>query len=228
MKIKNIFIRIIISVLIPLFAYAGDTPVLATSMYVQDMYNQLITQISNKQEVLPMATRPSSGKYKLLWDGDMGQFIFEKEKSGLQCDTGTYDIGLEICVNASLNGTSSGFDKSGWTWWTDFTYGRIRGEATCLSAAEGLGRTDGRGSYYGTGNYSRTYIDAIAGLKNYDANGGARRYCWCKMTYPATSRWVFRMDNESVSGCADGCANGCSVNIRAWTDIRAGLFESVD
>ena len=35
-------------------------------------------ELKKKQERLPMATRPTSGVYNVVWDGDTGQFIFEQ------------------------------------------------------------------------------------------------------------------------------------------------------
>ena len=90
-----------------------------------------------------------------------------------------------------VNGTDSGNNAAEWTWWASFAYGRVAGDATCLSAAEGLGRTSGQGAYYGTGDYANTFITADAGLNGVDADGAERKYCWCKMTHPASSRWVF-------------------------------------
>lgn len=103
----------------------------------------------------------------------------------------TRDRSLVISLDPSIGGTTSGYNNSEWVWWTDFSYGRVYGDATCLSAAEGLGRTSGMGAYYGVEDYAKTTITAEPALSGLDADGNERKYCWCKMTHPASSRWVF-------------------------------------
>jgi hypothetical protein len=101
------------------------------------------------------------------------------------------DKSLVISLDKNTGGTGSGYNASEMIWWTDFSYGRIYGEATCLSAAEGLGRTAGTGAYYGVEEYATTPITAEVGLNGKDANGDERKYCWCRATHPVSSRWVF-------------------------------------
>ena len=101
------------------------------------------------------------------------------------------DDTMVLVFDKDIGGSGSGSNATEWTWWVNFAYGRIAGDATCLSAAEGLGRTSGQGAYYGTGDYSKTFIEAESGLKGTDSDGNDRKYCWCKMTHPVSSRWVF-------------------------------------
>lgn len=62
-------------------------------------------------------------------------------------------------------------------WKASFPYGNFSGEYTCLSAAEGLGRTSSTGvPYYGVGEYDKTFISATAGLKGVDEKGNERKY----------------------------------------------------
>ena len=96
-----------------------------------------------------------------------------------------------VPLEAANNGLSSGYNNNEFTWWVDFDFGRIYGYSTCLSADEGLGRTGTMGAYYGTGEYANAFINVDPGLTGTDANGNERKYCWCKMTHPASSRWVF-------------------------------------
>ena len=51
--------------------------------------------------------------------------------------------------------------------------------------------------------------------------------CWCKMTEPAVSRWVFRTSYSSASGCVDGCAAYCGLDVQLDSDFRSGVFGSV-
>ena len=108
------------------------------------------------------------------------------------------------------------------TWTEKFSYGTFSGEATCLSAAEGLGRTTGQGAYYGTGEYANTLITAETGLSGLDANENERKYCWCRMTHPFLTPWVFNRDMGN--SCADGgcpsiCAYSSNMLIRILREL---------
>ena len=138
------------------------------------------------------------------------------------------DKSLVISLDKNTGGTGSGSNASEMIWWTDFSYGRIYGEATCLSAAEGLGRTAGTGAYYGVEEYATTPITAEAGLNGKDANGDERKYCWCRATHPVSSRWVFNGLRPSASECASWCAYLCGSNVQASAAaIRGGVFGSI-
>ena len=134
---------------------------------------------------------------------------------------------MVFVFDKDVNGTSNGNNATEWTWWTSFAYGRIAGEATCLSVSEGLGRTTGQGAYYGTGEYANTFIDVEPGLHGTDSDGNERKYCWCKMTHPFSSRWVFREVSVSASSCGSGCANYCGSYIQNSAVVRGGVFGSV-
>lgn len=132
-----------------------------------------------------------------------------------------------IPLEAASNGVSHGFNNNEFTWWGDFDFGRIYGYSTCLSADEGLRPTGTVGAYYGTGEYANAFIDAEPGLSGNDANGNERKHCWCKMTHPAYSRWVFSSAQGSASVCVKYCAETCSHHVRTNAAMRKGLFGSV-
>ncbi|MEE1110892.1 MAG: hypothetical protein UIH99_01630 [Alphaproteobacteria bacterium] len=131
-----------------------------------------------------------------------------------------------MVFDPQVNGTGGGSNAAEWTWWTSFAYGRVAGDATCLSAAEGLGRTSGTGAYYGTGDYAKTFITADAGLNGLDADGNERKYCWCKMTHPVSSRWVFNNAIASASACV-ACSSHCANYFHGTPAVRRGVFGSV-
>ena len=138
------------------------------------------------------------------------------------------DKSLVISLDKGVGGTGSGSNASEMIWWTDFSYGRIYGEATCLSAAEGLGRTVTMGAYYGVEEYATTPITAEVGLNGKDDNGNERKYCWCRATHPVSSRWVFNGLRPSASECASWCAYLCGSNVQASAaTLRGGVFGSV-
>ena len=139
------------------------------------------------------------------------------------------DKSLVISLDKNVGGTGSGSNASEMIWWTDFSYGRIYGEATCLSAAEGLGRTAGTGAYYGVEEYATTPITAELGLNGKDANGNERVHCWCRVTHPVSSAWVFgnAYTYDSASDCVSRCTQNCGERARGYSQVRTGLFGSV-
>ena len=139
------------------------------------------------------------------------------------------DKSLVISLDSGISGTDYGHNPSEWIWWVDFSYGRIYGDATCLSAAEGLGRTSGMGKYYGIDNYASTFIDVESGLSGTDVNGDARLHCWCRVTHPIFSHWVYGSNTVyySATDCKSKCPDNCANRHRAYSQIRFGTFGSV-
>ncbi len=112
-----------------------------------------------------------------------------------------------VILDPSINGTGYKSDANTMTWNTTFPYGTIYGVAACLSV---------NGGSSGTVN---TDLNAGGGEKE----GG---YCWCKMTHPAASRWVFN-HSFSASNCASLCAYYCASHAPSNAALRSGLFGSV-
>ena len=135
------------------------------------------------------------------------------------------DDSLVISLDKSFQGTDFGHNASEMLWWVDFSYGRIYGEATCLSEAEG-GKPSGAMGVITNSNGKMLSQDIPAGLKNTDADGNDRVYCWCRMTHPASSRWVFD-SSYYASVCASGCAADCGHYALYNAALRGGLFGAV-
>ena len=133
---------------------------------------------------------------------------------------------MVLAFDPQIAPTGVGLNAPEWSWWARFSYGRIAGEATCLSAAEGLGQTSVVGAYYGKGEYSSTFITADSGLSGVDANGAKRTYCWCKMTHPAVSRWIFAQSYNN-DDCPISCVGSCTNRLLYYPSARTGLFESI-
>ena len=139
------------------------------------------------------------------------------------------DDTMVLVFDPQVNGSGSG-NTVEWTWFTVFPYGRVAGEATCLSKDEGLGRTTGQGAYYGEGDYAKSFIDATAGLKGLDNNGNERMYCWCRMTHPVLSKWVYNISYSTADKCKSDCVNHCGKNVPSFgqtLNLRVGAFNSI-
>lgn len=113
-----------------------------------------------------------------------------------------------VILDPSVNGTGYKRDVNTFTWNTTFPYGTIYGVAACLSVG---------GGHSGTMNY------------DLDAGGGEKEgvYCWCKMTHPASSRWLFRYNFGAAIGCASSCDLYCGTGTQGDAVLRSGLFGSV-
>ncbi|MCQ2582257.1 MAG: hypothetical protein MJ170_04805 [Alphaproteobacteria bacterium] len=157
---------------------------------------------STKQDKLPNG--PSDGIYKLVWNSNLKQFIFQKESDVLTCSSGTYDIGFSQCIDPTIAGTTYTHDAGAMTWKTVFPYGNVSGVAVC---------NDTSGSF------------AVSSTTEQVETGG--KMCWCKMTHPAASNWVFGAAYSSSSDCAGDCANNCGGSIRGHSAFRSGVFSSV-
>ena len=133
---------------------------------------------------------------------------------------------IVIPLDSTVGGTSSSYNATESMWWAIFDYGRIYGVSTCLSAAEGGKPSGSMGVYTNDKGQMLSQEDALAGRSGQDADGNDRIYCWCKMTHPAYSRWVF-ISSYSASNCASYCATHCGRYAQRNAALRSGLFGSV-
>ena len=51
--------------------------------------------------------------------------------------------------------------------------------------------------------------------------------CWCKMTSPAVSRWVFYYSHTSAGDCTRFCVRNCAVRVRDNASFRSAMFGSL-
>ena len=114
----------------------------------------------------------------------------------------------QVILDPSIDGTDKGQSTTEQTWWADFDYGRVNGIATCNST-QGMSATA----------YPEYNFD-----NNHASSEGV--YCWCRMTSPVRSAWVYRTGANSASGCASGCASACSDGVRNNSNYRGGMFGS--
>ena len=107
------------------------------------------------------------------------------------------------------------FDNNTGIWGAQFPYGKISGISACLNT--GSGKTRG---------YTKPMLMDI---DNINVVGGEKKgqYCWCKMTHPASSQWVFVYNDGSKERCISRCPYICGVNPPIYEDVRVGLFGSI-
>ena len=119
------------------------------------------------------------------------------------CPEGTYFLNPDVKLTART------YDTTNMTWGISAPYGTISGIAV-LNTTVG----NGHGSI-NTSNFP---------------TGTSGTYCWCKMTSPATSAWVYL---DSVSSYSESswnlmCVRGCVDNFAVYSDFRNKFFQSAN
>ena len=126
---------------------------------------------------------------------------------------------VAVILDPTINGTAGDtLDSTLGTWYTTFPYGTIYGISSCVDTNWGKQQ----------GGYVDTLTD-INGNRIY-GNEQIGGYCWCKLTHPVISRWVFNRAAGGVTYCrSGGCAATCANTYGAQTKetFRVGLFGSV-
>ena len=122
------------------------------------------------------------------------------------------DDALAIVLDPQVAGTNHSYNAELFEWNATFPYGTVFGIATCVTTPSGAA-TD-------------TLIDTDSGDV---ATGGERtgKNCWCQMTHPVKSRWVFRLAYGSVADCRSYCAANCGDLVRGNSSFRGSVFGSV-
>jgi len=117
------------------------------------------------------------------------------------------DDNTSIILDPSKNGTASTSDSATNSWTVTFNFGTVSGIATCNSTG---------------GAYAKAYPQY-----NFDNNyaSSTGEYCWCKMTSPVRSAWVY-VDRSSVSNCTPNCASHCINEVRYNSTVRDSVFGS--
>ena len=129
------------------------------------------------------------------------------------------DSAMVVSLDSAVGGSGYKQNASEMVWSATFPYGTIYGEATCLSAADGTPSENTMGVY----TNSKGEMLPRGDVFTQRLDGG---YCWCRMTHPAYSRWVFDY-SDSASNCASRCARNCGYYAQHNAALRSGLFGSV-
>lgn len=122
---------------------------------------------------------------------------------------------IAIVLDPEITGNEYLSNNNLFEWGVTFPYGSVWGIATC---------TDTPGTYGVAVNELRdTNGELITGGERTGSN------CWCKMTHPAVSQWVFRHTFATVEICRSQCPgyDGCAYRTKNDTAFRAGIFGSL-
>ena len=114
--------------------------------------------------------------------------------------------GIDDCYVSS--GMSLGYDEctknltGDVKWGVVFPYGTVYGTSVC------------------NGN-----VGTHAQVSSTDQSNEVGLNCWCKMTGPYESRWVFRGAFPENGQCSGNCAYGCAIDIEREASFRKALFD---
>lgn len=131
--------------------------------------------------------------------------------AGVMCTTlSAPAFGVVQCVALNENTTCTGYHESGMSWATTCNSIQVEGVAMC-------------------GNEDGGVIGAVSettGVSTDESLDNQNIHCWCKMTSPATSLWIYRppmifTDNGSLSSCARLCA----VELTRNQEFKEAMFH---
>ncbi len=125
---------------------------------------------------------------------------------------------VQKCVALSSSATTctlaSAYRKAEWntTCTTNGTSVKVSGVAACSNASG-----DSAGDIYSEGLLPT--IKSSSDTTNVN--------CWCKMTSPAVSPWVFYSAPTTPSNCALYCADNCLSGLSNHANFRSALFSAM-
>lgn len=114
------------------------------------------------------------------------------------------------CIDLNSTKTCSGQSTSGAEW-----------GATC-------GQTEVKGTFFcaSTSGHYHELSDTIRAEQTSNNN----KYCWCKMYYPAISKWILIDENEVTGdggGCLYSCAGRCAKAMATDSDFRTKILGNL-
>ena len=155
-------------------------------------------------------------------------FCYKRQNNG---QTGNNGGTANQCTTAQLNGLGRG------EWITRFADFDVRGASVCSNITPPDSMKYDQ-SYEGETYYNIGYIasdsndiSTLNGQWTSQTGGGTlasdEYHCWCKLTSPAASPWVFDGTGSSASDCALDCASDCANFVRIAARFRGAVFGSV-
>lgn len=94
--------------------------------------------------------------------------------------------------------------------------------ATCNNATDGISGISVSG-VAGCSNASGGTSDTLSTSSTVNDN----RHCWCKMTSPAVSKWVYMSLMSGYSDCATNCSYMCANQLKSDSTFRAAMFGNM-
>ena len=133
------------------------------------------------------------------------------------------DNSLVITLQAAIPGSSPASKAEDWAWRVNFNYGTLLGEATCLNPSNGHPNNDTITGVIVRNDGTNVPNDFPKGMQ-----GSNNFFCWCRISHPINTIWVFstRFDNGGL--CKNNCAYYCATNVAAQsTAMRSSMFKNI-
>ena len=121
------------------------------------------------------------------------------------------DDTMVFIFDLQIGGKTGAGNAIEWSWYVEFPYGRIAGDATCLSSDDA----------------KEIDINIDAGLKGLDVNGNQRTQCWCRMAHPFFSGWIFTSSDATAEQRTSLCANRCAYYVQGMSETRIKLLKMI-
>ena len=126
--------------------------------------------------------------------------------------TGAHAVTKCVALNSSTTCTSNETQYLNHTDW----------DATCTTKGVST-------PISGIGICSSTQVSGYQTATELDTSSTSddNKYCWCKMTSPAVSRWASISSHTSAGDCARRCAYNCAHYVQSIMSFRFALFGSL-
>ena len=129
---------------------------------------------------------------------------------------------IVVPLDATVNATSYSQNGTEYMWWRSYSYGKVYGLATALSLQE-VREIENNPGLTGFPEVLNTDSDELIGRSGTDANGNKRSKCYCKLTHPMSSNWIF-LNCPNPDWSATYCASGADTRVLLST-IGASMAE---
>ena len=133
-----------------------------------------------------------------------------------------------VPLDSSVPRTGRFTDGAEYIWWVSFDFGTVYGSYGCFALQEIRDIENNQSLTAHVSVLSNSDDDYIGNSGWYQGNttGGPdyeRKYCYCKMTHPMSSRWV-NFNSSSREGCLAYCNGECSYRV---ADRYNGMFNQM-
>jgi hypothetical protein len=123
------------------------------------------------------------------------------------------DDNTSIILDPSIQGTDHTYNEAKKTLTATFSYGTLSGEARC---------TDIKGTF-AVADSSYDFTNYPVGTTTVDSS---YKNCWCRITSPVRSAWVYGGTDDTATVCASTCTEYCSYAIQHTAGLRRAIFGS--
>ena len=103
---------------------------------------------------------------------------------------------IVVPLDATVKGTSCGYNETEYMFWTQFPYGKIYGAWTFLSIQE-VRKIENNPDLTAFPGVLNTDSDELIGRSGKDEDGNQRNMIYLKITHPMSSNWAVPPENSS-------------------------------